>query len=150
MSTDAACVAIIAVILTEKERSTKRKRKQWVKDWIQKRRWFGHENLIAELELSSSSHYTNYLSMDSSSFGELLGMVSPLIQRNDTVMRDAISPNQRLYATLRYLVSGHTFEELKFSTAIAAQTLGRIIIETCEAIRKVLRDYIKVILFCNK
>ena len=42
------------------------------------------------------------------------------------------------------LASGLTFENLKFETAIAAQTLGRIIIETCEAVTRVLKNYIQV------
>ncbi|KAK0156971.1 hypothetical protein PV327_011484 [Microctonus hyperodae] len=58
-------------------------------------------------------------------------------------MRDAISPEQRLLATLRYLASGATFEELKFQTAIAAQTLGKIIMETCEALIHLLKGLIK-------
>nr|CAI5826265.1 unnamed protein product [Callosobruchus analis] len=30
-------------------------------------------------------------------------------------MRDAISPSQRLSITLRYLATGNTFEDLKFT-----------------------------------
>jgi hypothetical protein len=45
---------------------------------------------------------------------------------------------------LRFSASGLTFENLKFETAIAAQTLGRIIIETCEAVTRVLKNYIQV------
>ena len=86
--------------------------------------------------------------MDPTTFGELLAMVTPLVQKEDTILRDAISPKQRLFATLRYLGSGLTFEGLKFETAIAAQTLGKIVIETCEAIIKVLKKYIKVSNYC--
>nr|CAI5823785.1 unnamed protein product [Callosobruchus analis] len=34
-------------------------------------------------------------------------------------MRDVISPSQRLSNTLRYLVTGNTFEDLKFTSAIS-------------------------------
>ena len=71
--------------------------------------------------------------MDAASFGELLEMVTPLIVKN-TVMRDAIYPELRLLATLKYLVSSASFEKLKFQTAIAVQTLGQIIVETCTSI----------------
>ena len=59
-------------------------------------------------------------------------------------MREAISPKQRSFATLHFLASGLTFENLKFETAIAAQTLGRIIIGMCEAVTRVLKSYIQV------
>ncbi|XP_071054141.1 uncharacterized protein [Onthophagus taurus] len=82
--------------------------------------------------------------MDPTTFGELLVMITPLIEKQHTIMREAISPKQRLFATLRYLTSGLTYEGLKFETAIPAQTLGKIIIETCDAIIKVLKKYIKL------
>lgn len=82
--------------------------------------------------------------MDSETYDELLEKVRPLIEKKDTIMRDAISANERLSATLRFLASGQTFEDLKFLTAISPQSLGIIIIETCSAIVKVLKEYIKV------
>jgi len=45
---------------------------------------------------------------------------------------------------LHFLAFGLTFENLKFETAIAAQTLGRIIIEMCETVTRVLKSYIQV------
>lgn len=60
-------------------------------------------------------------------------------------MRSAIPANQRLSTTLRYLATGQSFEDLKFTTAIAPQTLSKIIIiETCEALVTVLKDCIQV------
>ncbi|CAD7078115.1 unnamed protein product [Hermetia illucens] len=82
--------------------------------------------------------------MDSETYNELLRKVSPFIKKQDTIMRDAISPNERLSATLRFLASGQTFEDLKFLTAISPQSLGVLIMETCSAIIKVLKPYIKL------
>ncbi|KAJ8728800.1 hypothetical protein PYW07_006496 [Mythimna separata] len=59
-------------------------------------------------------------------------------------MRQAISPHERLCATLRFLASGMSYEELKFPTVISPQRLGVIIPETCKAILTVLKDYMKV------
>jgi hypothetical protein len=56
-----------------------------------------------------------------STFGELLEHITPLVQRENTNMREAMPTKQRLFATLRFLVSGHIFENLEFETAIAAQ-----------------------------
>ncbi|VVC94454.1 unnamed protein product [Leptidea sinapis] len=60
-------------------------------------------------------------------------------------MRQAITPHERLTATLRFLANGRTYEDLKFTTLISPQSLGRIIPETCEAIFNALKDYCKAI-----
>lgn len=59
-------------------------------------------------------------------------------------MREAISPKQKLFATQLYLISELTFEGLKFETVIAAQTLGKVVINNCKAIIKVLKKFIEV------
>lgn len=76
---------------------------------------------------------------------ELLKLVTPLIARQDTTMRSAITTHERLSATLRFLATGRNYEDLKFCTAISPQALGRIIPETCSAIFCVLHEkYMKV------
>lgn len=76
----------------------------------------------------------------------LLSMVTPEIEKQDTIMRNSISPHERLVATLRFLATGRNYEDLKFSTIISPQALSYIIPNTsCEAIYKVLRkNYLKV------
>lgn len=60
-------------------------------------------------------------------------------------MRESIPAEERLIVTLRYLATGRSYEDLKFSCGIAAQTLGYIIPETCKIIYEVLKyKYMKV------
>ncbi|XP_063788617.1 uncharacterized protein LOC134944002 [Pseudophryne corroboree] len=83
--------------------------------------------------------------MDEEMFQELLRLVTPLIQKQDTNMRQAISVQDRLLATLRYVATGRSLQDLKFSTLISPQALGLIIPETCKALYTVLKkDYFKV------
>jgi hypothetical protein len=49
-------------------------------------------------------------------------------------MREAITPHERLTATLRFLAAGWTYEDLKWSTIISPQVLSYIVSETCRAI----------------
>ena len=78
-------------------------------------------------------------------FNSLLELLSPYITRQDTVMRQAITAEQRLIATLRYLATGRSLQDLKFSTGISPQALGVIIPDTCAAIIKVMHEeYMKV------
>lgn len=87
-----------------------------------------------------------FLRMDVNAYNELLEMVAPYIEKRDTVMRDAIIPNERLSATLRFLASGQDYEDLKFLTAISSQSLGYIVMDTCSVIINILKGLIKVCL----
>jgi len=83
--------------------------------------------------------------MDEENYFELLQLVTPLIVKQDTHLRKSITPHERLTATLRFLATGCSYEDVKFTTIISPQLLGEIIPETCNAIYTVLKDkYLKV------
>lgn len=126
----------------------RKKRSKWVKEWLLKRSQFSHINLLDELKLEPGDWF-NYLRMDYETYCTLLKLVSPLITKQDTQLRNAISPHERLTATLRFVATGRSYQDLKFSVIISPQALGQIIPETCSAIYSVLKkDYMKVS-FCN-
>ena len=83
--------------------------------------------------------------MNSAAFDELLRMLAPIITKQNTVMRDSIPAYTRLSVTLRYLATGNTFEDLKFSNAVSPQSISKIVMETCRVIIDCLKGYIKVI-----
>ncbi|XP_039968228.1 uncharacterized protein LOC120780012 [Bactrocera tryoni] len=58
-------------------------------------------------------------------------------------MREAISAENRLAISLRFLATGNSSEDQKFSKVIFAQAVLKIVIETYEAITKV-KDSIKL------
>ena len=66
--------------------------------------------------------FSNHFRMDEGSFETLLTNVASLIRRQDTHSRSAISPQQRLAVTLRYLVTGCSYTELyhNFRISVAA------------------------------
>jgi len=132
-------IALTALSLTFED--VKKKRRMWAKKWLIERKKFSHITLLNELD---GDDFRNYLRMDYDCFNELLNLVSPLISKQNTHMREAVSAEERLVATLRYLATGRDYADLKFSTAISPQLLSKIIPETCNAIFKVLRTFIKV------
>jgi hypothetical protein len=71
-----------------------------------------------ELENNEPRDFQNYLRMDSELFQNLLRVVRPRIEKKNTVMREAVSAEERLSVTLRYLATGNSYEDLKFSAAI--------------------------------
>lgn len=103
-----------------------------------------HEHLQRVLADTEPEDFKNYLRMDENTYEHLLNLIKSRIEKQDTVMRQAIPANQRLSVTLRYLVSGMDLDDLKFTCAIAPYTLEGIIMETCEAIIAELKENIQV------
>lgn len=136
--------AAAIIIISHQQR--KRKRKTiWMKEWLKRRSTLSHMELIRELRQSSASDLKNYLRMDDRYFDYLLNLLKPYITKKDTVLRQAISAEERLLVTLRYLATGRSMEDLKFSAMISPQALGKIIPETCKYIYLVLKqEYLKV------
>ena len=64
--------------------------------------------------------------MDEETYLNLLSLVTPFIKKTDTIMREAITPHERLTATLRLLATGRSYGDLKYSTIISPQTLSYI------------------------
>lgn len=151
MSTLSQDDVIIAIGLALALQKKHKRKSRWVKPWLMKRGELSHINLLNELRMEPTD-WQNYLRMDEATYLELLMLVSPLIKRKNTVMRDAITPHERLSATLRFLATGRSYADLKFATIISPQALSTIIPETCDALYKVLRkEYLKVcIKTCNK
>ncbi|CAI6362313.1 unnamed protein product [Macrosiphum euphorbiae] len=116
-----ACAAIS--IITTKQR---KKRSQWVKNWKLDKSKFGNIPLLSEIRENNPDDFRNYLRMDSASFDVLLNLVGPKICKMDTVMRSSISSSERLIATLRFLATGNSYEDMKFSTCISTSSYIRV------------------------
>ena len=77
-----------------------------------------HGQLLQELRLELQD-YNNYLRMNETTYLELLSMITPYIEKSDTMFRSAITPHERLTATLRFFATGTSYEDLKFPTMIS-------------------------------
>lgn len=141
-----AAAIVVTILLTDENRAKKQVRKRkWCKDWYLRRKHYSHMNLLKELEEKEPADFKNYLRMDSDTFMSLLVLVRDKITKQNTIMRTAISPEEKLVATLRYLAVGTSYEDLKFRTGISPQALSQIIPETCQAMYDALKNiYLKV------
>ena len=159
------CALVIAIIM-KRRRKQRRKRKIWTRDWVRNRQKYGaYHQLLQELRISDSTSYRNFLRMDIATFEELLQVTAPAITYQDTNKREAIPPGERLAVTLRFLATGKriqchalsnnyvkyssaivggTYTSLQYVYRIPAQTIGKIVPETCAAITEALREYLKV------
>nr|XP_022908174.1 putative nuclease HARBI1 [Onthophagus taurus] len=115
-SVTALCAGVICL-------NRKKKRKPprlWAKKWLLERNSFSHMSLLTEIATNEPQDYRNYLRMNEQCFEDLLERVYNLLEKKNTNMRESISVKECLI--------------------ISAQTLGRIVPETCTAIFDVLRD----------
>ena len=87
--------------------------------------------------------------MDYDAFDEMLTMVTPMIEKMKTVMREPISPSQRLSITLRYLATGNTFEDLnKLKNKLSALFFCCHVDVICTVSRSRLTDIVQK--YCSK
>ena len=71
------------------------------------------------------------------SIKQLLLMVAPHIMRNP-LRREAVQPAKRLSVTLRFLVTGDSFNTIAASYRMSGTTVGRIVKESCNVLWMVL------------
>lgn len=91
----------VVLIMENDDNTVKKKKKVWVKEWLKNRDQCSDLNLLRELRTSSPDDYRNFLRMDENTFIKLLEMVRPFITKRDTKLRQAVSAEERLIATLR-------------------------------------------------
>ena len=73
-------------------------------------------------------------------YNEILASVKPLIQKQNTNMRNAITPEEKLSLTLRFLASGASYRDLAFSFRVSPSTISQIVPEVCSALYKTFKD----------
>ncbi|KAG5895690.1 hypothetical protein JTB14_027013 [Gonioctena quinquepunctata] len=98
---DVALMGLCMLEIVERNKKETRRTK-WAEQWVQDRNKNGQMALLKELRQNDRKDFKNYLRMSTSHFDELLGLISPYIVKQDTVMRNAIPAEERLSATLRY------------------------------------------------
>lgn len=85
----------------------KRTHKCWVREWIKRRANDGvMKKLLGELQREDEQCYKNFLRMSADDFDYLLNRIKFAIEKQNTLMRDAIPAAERLALTLRFLATG--------------------------------------------
>ncbi|KAJ8936919.1 hypothetical protein NQ318_012540 [Aromia moschata] len=72
--------------------------------------------------------------MSSENFDEILTLIKEDITKTDTNYREAISAEERLAVTLRFLATGDSFSTIGHSFRIGFETVSAIVTEVCQAI----------------
>ena len=88
--------------------------------------------------MEDASGYKEFLRKNVQQYNRLVDMVSQLIFRRDTYMKEAISLGERVALTLRFLATGESFHSLGFQFRVSWQAILYIVEETSDAILQVL------------
>jgi len=102
---------------------------------------YSSSSLLADLNFQPvSGLYKNFTRMSPSEFGFLINLIGEKISKKDTAFRKAISVEERLTLTLRFLASGDSYVSLQYLFKISKQAISCIVPEVCEALVEKLKD----------
>uniref|UniRef100_A0A147BIK3 Putative harbinger-4 pst n=1 Tax=Ixodes ricinus TaxID=34613 RepID=A0A147BIK3_IXORI len=131
--------AALILVLCDEDAPPKKKR-PWVKEYLQKREQTGaHHSLTRDL-LKDANEFRRYLRMTPDVFHRLADGIRADIQRQNTVMRESISAEERLEVTLRHLASGDSLRSLHYQYLEGHSTVHSIVYSTCTALYNYLRE----------
>lgn len=94
-------------------------------------------------DLTASSLFTNFTRVCNEDFELLISLIGPTISKQDTNYRDAISVNDRLALTLRFLATGDSYTSLMYLFKISKQSISKIVPVVCGALVSALSEYVK-------
>lgn len=129
------------------KKKKKTSRTVWIRFWL-KRRDQGKdvaELVLKELQYEDVETFYNFNRMYPRTYHHLLGLLRSKIEKQDTVMRQAIPAETRLLMTLRFLATGDSFRSLSCAFRVSCPAITSIIHEVVDAIISSLaEDYMKV------
>ncbi|XP_042889101.1 uncharacterized protein LOC122264324 isoform X2 [Penaeus japonicus] len=115
-------------------------RVHWIHPINEQRDKLGAFAMLYKELRSNGVKFFNYFSMSMDTFDELLQCLHPCLKHENTKMRDAIPPVERLAVTIRYLVSGSTITDLHYAFRMGKSTISGIVNSVCQTIWAVLQE----------
>jgi len=91
-----------------------------------------------------ASSWSLFTQLSPSEFEFLIILIGEKVSKKDTAFRKAISVQERLALTLRFLASGDSYVSFQYLFRISKQGTSCIVPEVCEALVEKLKDYIQV------
>ena len=112
-----AALATACVLLAiDGKKKTKARKKIWVKDWIARRPERGsYQQICRELRSTDLVSFSNYMRLPSPLFQHILNLITPIIAKDPTMMRDPISPGMYYQINLIFVVNYYIFNQIESS-----------------------------------
>jgi hypothetical protein len=132
--------AAFLVLRSIRNKREKYRRSVWVKDYLKCR----NARIMRDLELNEDVLFKNFARVSRTNFYTLLGMVEPVITRQNTRFRESVPAEIKLAVTLRYLATGDPFTSLMYLFRVSKQFISSMLPGVLKAITESLQDYVKV------
>ncbi|XP_049293583.1 putative nuclease HARBI1 isoform X3 [Anopheles funestus] len=116
----------------------------WARPMLLERNQNASQLIRSILDEELDKTVINFMRMCREDFAYLLQLVTPRIRKQDTYMRDAITPKDRLIISLRFLASGDSYQSLEYAYRVSSQSISLFVPEVCDSIIMFLRKYVKV------
>ncbi|XP_001951832.2 putative nuclease HARBI1 [Acyrthosiphon pisum] len=140
-----AVLRVVEEIIKLKRHKKSKKKKIWVKNWIKRRNNLGASNtLLKELAVEDPRNYFNFLRINESMFNILLGKVKDQISKQDTAMREALTPRIKLEIALRFLATGDSYTSLQYLYRVSKSAISEFMPDVFDAIFAGLKEFIQV------
>ncbi|KAM3924778.1 uncharacterized protein RB166_008129 [Leptodactylus fuscus] len=111
-----------------------KKRRYWVHTINELRPSRGVFGQLYHELLLDSQKYFNFLRMPPEAFDVLMEHLGTHLEHQDTIMRKALSPTERLVITLRFLATGESFASLHLQFRVGISTISGVVRSTCHLI----------------
>ncbi|XP_050296651.1 uncharacterized protein LOC126736368 [Anthonomus grandis grandis] len=129
------CSQILYLLyLRRKHRLAQNKREYWIHPLLQVRYVEGAFYILFEKLRLHSDHFFHYFRLSITTFDFILERINMRIQKQDSVMRLCVPPNEMLAVSLRYLASGNTFRDLHYTYRLGEYTIRNIVKLVCRTI----------------
>ncbi|XP_050307901.1 putative nuclease HARBI1 [Anthonomus grandis grandis] len=128
-------VAVNAALLVLQYKS----REYWIHPINERRHEFGKYHVLWPEISNDDNRCKMYIRMTMKEFEVLYNLLETKLRKQNTNFREAISPEERLLLSLRYLATGISCKSLGFEFCTGFSTVGEIVKECCEAIWRTLQ-----------
>nr|XP_021186521.2 uncharacterized protein LOC110373544 [Helicoverpa armigera] len=129
-------IVIVSLLYEEEERMEKQqtKKNRWVHDTPYSRYEEGEYHTLLPRLKNDQKRFHTYFRMSQNRFDDLLQIMKPLIEKQDTFFRKAINVEERLMVTIRFLATGDSFKTIAESFRLGYTTVQEIVHTTCVAL----------------
>jgi hypothetical protein len=100
---------------------------------------------VRDLEFNEDVLFKNFTLMSKTNFYTLLGIVEPMITKQNTHFRESVPAEMKLAIT--YLATGDSFMSLMYLFKVSKQFISSMLPGVLKPIIESLRDYVKVSIF---
>lgn len=133
---DQAMADVHAIENAQPDRRRRYRRKRWwVRPWIQRRPLFGqYEQLMEELKNEDVQSFINFTRFDPDTFRELVLRLGPRIAKNTTFYRQPLSEGLKLAIVLRHFATGDSYKSLMYGFRVSKTAIVHMVPDVCDAI----------------